>query len=267
MSRQPSSQPRHAPVDWTPPRARLWRRSAIAVAASAAVALGGVAGTQPASAVQPSVFMDAVETWGGPSAAEIDAAEAAAERRAVEKAVEAMAAAEEARAERAAAAKAAKEEAAAEKAAQEKAAAEAAAAARSALPLDRDTYELGAGFGATGSWSRYHTGMDFSAGVGTPVHAVVPGTVVATTAGSWAGVHVAIEAEDGSSTLYAHLSARNVQIGDTVEAGDLIGRVGNTGRSFGAHLHLEHYPAGVTPGDVYSATDPHAYLEDLGIRV
>lgn len=135
------------------------------------------------------------------------------------------------------------------------------------LPLAPGAFRVSALFGATGSWASYHTGMDFSAAPGTPVQAVVSGTVVATTAGSWAGTHVAIQAADGSSTLYAHLSGRTVSVGDSIEAGEVLGFVGDTGRAFGDHLHFEYYPAGVTPGDVYGATDPLAYLEGLGLAL
>ncbi|MDO5067406.1 MAG: M23 family metallopeptidase [Propionibacteriaceae bacterium] len=136
-----------------------------------------------------------------------------------------------------------------------------------AAPLAKGSYRISARFGATGSWSRYHTGQDFSAPTGTPVRAVVSGTVVKGNVGSWAGNHVAIRAADGSATLYAHLSSTDVKVGQQVTAGQKIGEVGSTGRSFGSHLHLEHYPAGRTPGDVYRATDPMAYLSSLGISM
>lgn len=133
------------------------------------------------------------------------------------------------------------------------------------LPLKRGTYRRSAGFGATGSWARYHTGQDYSAPTGTPVHAVVSGRVVATTSASWAGIHVAIQAADGSSTMYSHLSRASVRIGQTVQAGQVIGAVGSTGRAFGSHLHFEYYPAGVRPGDVYRAGNPMSYLSRLGL--
>lgn len=136
-----------------------------------------------------------------------------------------------------------------------------------AAPLAKGTYRVSAKFGATGNWSRYHTGQDFSAATGTPVHAVVSGTVVKGNAGSWAGNHVAIRAADGSATLYAHLDSTDVKVGQQVTAGQKIGEVGSTGRSFGSHLHFEYYPAGKTPGDVYSATNPMTYLSSLGITM
>lgn len=133
------------------------------------------------------------------------------------------------------------------------------------LPLAQGTYRNSAQFGATGSWARYHTGMDFSASSGTPVYAVVEGTVVESGAGSWAGTHVVIRAADGSHTLYAHLSAKTVSPGTLVGAGQQIGTVGETGRAFGAHLHFEYYKPGERPGDVYSASNPATFLESLGL--
>lgn len=136
-----------------------------------------------------------------------------------------------------------------------------------ALPVEKGEYRRSATFGATGSWSRYHTGIDFAAATGTTVSAVTAGVVVESTAGSWAGTHVVVEAEDGSHTLYAHLSAKSVQPGDEVAAGEEIGAVGETGRSFGAHLHLEYYEPGVRPGDVYEASDPADLLGRLGLSL
>lgn len=127
---------------------------------------------------------------------------------------------------------------------------------------------VAAGFGATGAWARYHTGIDFSAGSGTQIHAPRAGTV--TTAGSgrasgWAGTYVVIKHSDGTSSLYAHMSSVDVSVGDEVDAGRVIGRVGQTGRAFGPHLHFEIYPAGVEAGDVYNAVDPWPWLRDLGL--
>ena len=136
-----------------------------------------------------------------------------------------------------------------------------------AAPLAKGSYRIGAAFGATGSWSRYHTGQDFAASSGTPVYAATSGTVISGNVGSWAGNYVVIRAADGSSTLYAHMSNTDVKVGQQVTAGQKIGNVGSTGRSFGAHLHFEYYPSGVTPGNVYSATNPMSYLRSIGISM
>ncbi|WP_371594482.1 FG-GAP-like repeat-containing protein [Streptomyces virginiae] len=75
---------------------------------------------------------------------------------------------------------------------------------------------------------------------GRPVVASAAGTVtVADSGGGWAGTHVRIDHGGGWTTHYAHLSSTEVTAGTTVAAGQMIGRVGNTGNSTGAHLHFE----------------------------
>jgi murein DD-endopeptidase MepM/ murein hydrolase activator NlpD len=125
---------------------------------------------------------------------------------------------------------------------------------------------VGAHFGEYGSWSRYHTGLDFRAGYGTPIRAVKAGTVLyAGNSGDWAGNHVAIKHADGMTTMSSHMSSMAVRAGQTVRAGQVIGYVGQTGRAFGAHLHFELYPAGVKYGDVYQAINPQPWLAAIGV--
>jgi len=125
---------------------------------------------------------------------------------------------------------------------------------------------IGAHFGEYGMWSRYHTGLDFRASYGTPIRAVKSGVVLyAGNSGNWAGNHVAIKHADGKTTMYSHMSSMSVRAGQTVQAGDVIGRVGETGRAFGAHLHFELYPAGVKYGDVYKAINPQPWLAANGV--
>lgn len=131
------------------------------------------------------------------------------------------------------------------------------------MPI-KENVRVGAGFGQTGSWSRYHTGQDFPAPTGTPVYAVASGVVLSPTDGGWAGTNIVVQHEPGA-TLYAHLSGSLVSPGETVSPGQLIGYVGNTGRSFGSHLHFEFYKNGTTPGDVYAASDPMPFLRSLGV--
>ena len=124
-------------------------------------------------------------------------------------------------------------------------------------------YRVAAAFGQVGSWSRYHTGFDFSAPVGTPLRA--PGAGVVTAAGSgpasgWAGNYVAIQYPDGTQTMMAHMSTVSVQVGQTVSACQVVGAIGMTGRTFGPHVHFEVYPPGVTPGDVYKAVNPAGWM-------
>ena len=126
---------------------------------------------------------------------------------------------------------------------------------------------VGASFGATGAWARYHTGLDFRAGFGTPIRAVTAGVVTfAGNKGNWAGNHVAIRHAGGYSTMSSHMQSMAVNVGESVQAGQVIGYVGSTGRSFGAHLHFEVYPPGVGPGDVYSAINPLGWLRAKGVN-
>ncbi|MFK0229966.1 peptidoglycan DD-metalloendopeptidase family protein [Streptomyces sp. NPDC090303] len=95
------------------------------------------------------------------------------------------------------------------------------------------------GNSAAGYTLGYHTGTDFAAPAGTPVSAVTAGSVVGSDPSPAYGTNVQIRHDDGTYTLYAHLSGRTVGVGDRVAAGDLIGYVGSTGTSSGPHLHLE----------------------------
>ncbi|WOP18762.1 peptidoglycan DD-metalloendopeptidase family protein [Raineyella sp. LH-20] len=136
-----------------------------------------------------------------------------------------------------------------------------------ATPLKPGTYTLGARFGAVGSWSRYHTGQDFPAPIGTPIYAAAAGVIAPANGGSWAGNHVVIDHPGGGATLYAHMSSTAVRVGQQVQAGQLIGYVGVTGRSFGPHLHWEYYPNAKTVGDPYTAANPVPWLAARGVAL
>ena len=126
---------------------------------------------------------------------------------------------------------------------------------------------VGAHFGQYGLWSRYHTGLDFRASHGTPIKAVKSGVVLfAGNSGNWAGNYVAIRHADGKTTMSSHMSSMAVRADENVQAGQVIGYVGQTGRAFGAHLHFEVYPAGVTYGDVYQAINPAPWLGANGVQ-
>ena len=145
-----------------------------------------------------------------------------------------------------AAEKAAAEKAAAEKAAAEKAAAEQAAKAASASgflwPI-ASSHRVTSPFGwrthpITGR-QHLHGGIDIAAPNGTPIMASKAGVVVISQYGSSYGNYVVISHPDGTRTLYAHMSQRNVSAGDTVRQGQTVGLVGSTGSSTGNHLHFE----------------------------
>jgi murein DD-endopeptidase MepM/ murein hydrolase activator NlpD len=101
-------------------------------------------------------------------------------------------------------------------------------------------YLLTARFGQCSSlWAHCHTGLDFAASSGTPIRAIMRGTVVWTKWGGAYGNLTKIQHRDGVQSWYAHQSSRKVRVGERITAGQLIGRIGATGNVNGPHLHLE----------------------------
>lgn len=86
---------------------------------------------------------------------------------------------------------------------------------------------------------KFHEGLDFSAPIGTPVYATADGTVDVASWQSQYGNMVEINHGFNYTTRYAHLSKLIARQGQRVKRGDLIGLVGNTGKSTGPHLHYE----------------------------
>ncbi|HYC83526.1 MAG TPA: peptidoglycan DD-metalloendopeptidase family protein [Candidatus Paceibacterota bacterium] len=87
-----------------------------------------------------------------------------------------------------------------------------------------------------------NNGIDIGASIGTDVYAALPGQVLVARSSGWNGGYgnyVVIRHANGVQTLYSHLSSVAVRVGQTVERGEGIGTVGNTGRSTGPHLHFE----------------------------
>jgi murein DD-endopeptidase MepM/ murein hydrolase activator NlpD len=104
-----------------------------------------------------------------------------------------------------------------------------------------------------------HTGVDFRASMGDPVRATANGKVVSA---GWSGGYgrmVEIDHGNGLSTRYGHLSAINVNVGQSVKIGQVVGEVGSTGRSTGPHLHYETRIDG-------EAVDPRKFLR-AGMRL
>jgi hypothetical protein len=86
---------------------------------------------------------------------------------------------------------------------------------------------------------RMHEGIDFHAPVGTDVYATADGVVKDVRTSETFGKVIVIDHDYGLETVYAHLNAYNVKVGEKVKRGNLIGFVGNTGLSKGPHLHYE----------------------------
>jgi murein DD-endopeptidase MepM/ murein hydrolase activator NlpD len=84
-----------------------------------------------------------------------------------------------------------------------------------------------------------HKGVDFAAKAGSDVVAVAAGVVTAASRRSGYGNAVEISHADGYVTLYAHNQRNLVQVGDLVQRGQVIAKVGSTGRSTGSHVHFE----------------------------
>ena len=144
-----------------------------------------------------------------------------------------------------------------------KAAKEARIAAEKARPkwvLPVSGFRLTAGFGEYGLWSSSHTGQDFACAYGTPIHAVGDGRIIFAAYDGAYGNKIAVEHADGTVTWYAHMDSF-VRTSGTVRAGDVIGRVGMTGNTTGAHLHFEVRPHDGAP------VPPLTWLRAHGIGI
>lgn len=101
-------------------------------------------------------------------------------------------------------------------------------------PLAKYTYIRG--------YFKGHTGVDISAPKGSPIYAIDSGVVMKAPSSGYNGgygLYVLIKHDNGLSTLCAHMSQVNVQVGETVSKGQVIGLEGSTGRSTGPHVHVE----------------------------
>ena len=84
-----------------------------------------------------------------------------------------------------------------------------------------------------------HTGVDLGSGMNTEIYATKSGTVTASSYGEANGYYLTINHGDGYSSLYAHMVSNEVSVGDYVTQGQVIGHVGMSGWTTGAHLHFE----------------------------
>lgn len=122
-----------------------------------------------------------------------------------------------------------------------------------------DIWNVTSGYGWR--WGKTHDGIDLGAPTGTPLYAMSKGVV---TQAGWEnsfGNKVEIQYWDGTVSWYGHMSRIDVVAGQEVVAGEQVGLVGNTGHSFGSHLHLEIQttPTGDNP------IDPVPWLADHGL--
>ena len=101
--------------------------------------------------------------------------------------------------------------------------------------------------------TKFHSGMDFSANIGTPVYATGDGRVIKVGWESGYGKLIKVDHGFGYVTWYAHLNNYKVRVGQRVVRGEVIGEVGNTGKSTGPHLHYEVHLKGkvVNPVNYY----------------
>jgi len=125
--------------------------------------------------------------------------------------------------------------------------------------MPADSGEITSGFGYradpfTGGGA-FHPGLDFRGAFGAPIHAAADGTVSFVGQIRGYGNVVEISHGNGLLTRYAHMSKTMAKVGQRVAAGDVIGKIGSTGRSTGPHLHFEVRKNG-------SVVNPRPFLEN-----
>lgn len=113
----------------------------------------------------------------------------------------------------------------------------------SRMPVQLDVAVLSGGYGMrrdpVNEMAKFHAGLDFAAPEGTPVFATADGKVTVSERRNMFGLVVEIDHGYNYLTRYAHLSETLVKAGESVKKGQLIGKVGSTGRSTASHLHYE----------------------------
>jgi murein DD-endopeptidase MepM/ murein hydrolase activator NlpD len=110
-------------------------------------------------------------------------------------------------------------------------------------------------------WGVLHAGIDLANSIGTPIHAVSDGVVIASGPTAGYGMWVKLRHADGTVTLYGHVNTTMVSVGQRVMAGDQIATVGNRGNSTGPHLHFEVLLGGS------QRVDPVPWLAKRGLSV
>jgi murein DD-endopeptidase MepM/ murein hydrolase activator NlpD len=121
---------------------------------------------------------------------------------------------------------------------------------------NKDLSRIASGFGyridPVYKSTKFHAGLDFAAPQGTPIYATANGTVeTAGNTGNGYGNHVVINNGYGYETLFGHMYRVKVRTGQKVKRGEIIGWVGNTGKSTGPHCHYEVHRNGDPVDPVY----------------
>ena len=115
------------------------------------------------------------------------------------------------------------------------------------------------GFGPR--WGTVHQGIDIANSLGTPIYAVMDGTVIAAGPARGFGNWVVIKHDGGEVSVYGHMRYYDVSVGQRVSAGEKIASIGSEGQSTGPHLHFEIKPDGQTQ------VDPVPWFAAQGIRI
>jgi murein DD-endopeptidase MepM/ murein hydrolase activator NlpD len=124
------------------------------------------------------------------------------------------------------------------------------------LPLEE--FEYTSPFGIR--WGQLHAGIDLAAPEGLPYKSIHAGKVIQAGYYGGYGYAVTVQNDDGTEVIYAHSRRVLVKVGDKVKAGQVIGQVGNTGNSYGTHLHLEIHVNG-------QPVDPIPFLRQRGVDI
>ena len=131
------------------------------------------------------------------------------------------------------------------------------AAQRWVFPID--SYRYTSGFGSR--WGRLHAGIDLAAPMGTTIRAASSGTVIKAGHTGACGNNVWVKHWEGTVTRYCHMDYLSVSVGQSVAPGEKLGGNGNTGRSYGPHLHFEGRPGGENGQPI----DPVGWLRSKGL--
>ena len=116
---------------------------------------------------------------------------------------------------------------------------------------------VSSGFGER--WGRVHEGIDIANDAGTPIYAVMDGTVINAGPAQGFGNWVVIQHDGGEVSVYGHMRHYDVAVGQRVSAGERIASIGSEGQSTGPHLHFEIKPDGV------NHADPQTWLRQQGL--